>query len=308
MVKRSPRFGIRVVHLACWKPEILQPYHSDWFRFMDTEAREKKREVDTWVIRWNRQFEAREEHVPEKYVEQTVKTTAPVLRRLLLEVFQYLQVPEIDSTVALTCKAWFHVTRDPEYWRTCFISEFNPPTTEEQGNYRRKYISYRLGSCWHCKRLLSLPEISRKCPIFHQPICKTCNFLPECTIISFNSYQLHHKVTQATLTSLNIPSFTQFGTKVSYLLLFRNKMTSYANNRRRILLENIEVNYNERLKKEDKSEVEKFNLEEFYGKERKIWKLRKGEEALVTFCGLCGKREKVQKNVENFLEMVNSKG
>lgn len=85
-------------------------------------------------------------------------------------------------------------------------------------------------------------------------------------------------------------------------------MTSYANNRRRILLENIEVNYNERLKKEDKSEVEKFNLEEFYGKERKIWKLRKGEEALVTFCGLCGKREKVQKNVENFLEMVNSKG
>ena len=307
VVQRSTKFGIRVVHLSCWRPETTQPYKADWFFVMDVEARDKRGELVAWVNKWNSQFETKEEHVPAQYLTKSVMTTETPLKRLLLEVFQYLTVTDTETKVAYTCKAWFHVTRDEEFWRTRFMLEFNPSQTEQQGNYRRKFIAYRLGSCWHCKKLLSLPEISQRCPIFNQPLCKTCSRSSDCRLVSFTTFTDRCKATPATLKHLQIPYFLKLGSKVSYLLLFKTKMQAYAEARRRLLIQYIDLNHPELLTISLKNELQNFNFEAFYATEwERNCQLSKVEKELVQFCGLCGNRENVRKNVEMFVKQVQS--
>jgi hypothetical protein len=271
----------------------------------DELPKELEGEVEAWVRNWNKQFEAAEEDVPEKYMSKAVATTDTALRRLLLEVLQYLTTSETETLVAFACKEWFHVSRDEEFWKGRFISEFTPLETEAQGDYRKKYIAFTRASCWHCKKLQNIKAIYRMSPYFNRPICYACNHLPNCQIESFNSFMKRCKVTQATLDSLQVPSFSYPNTiKSSYILFYQAKLLPYAEARRKLLLSTLESDYPNSLRAEDKEVIAKCNLQAFYGAAGvRCW--MKGQAAVLKFCGRWGKRENLRKSVEEFLEQFD---
>ena len=306
VVKQSAKYGFRVFHLDCWKPEHLAPYRVDWFSF-DWEAKARLTEVRRWVERWNRQFEVHEELVPVQYLSKAVSTTGTALRRLLLEVFQWLNTTEMETTAAMCCKAWYHISREEEFWRTRYIADFHPAETDSQGDYRRKYIAYRLGSCWHCKKLVPVSEIQFKCKVFKQPLCKQCYLVQECHITPLNVFKLRQKVTLTTLESLGIPYFSYYGTKSSYVVLYKSKLQPYAETRRLLLLRTLDTEHPESLQARDRAKVQAFDFGRFYaGESAQV--LKGVEKALVEFCGKWGGREKLRTNVQLFLSTVEAYG
>lgn len=305
VVKITSMYGYRVYHLACWKPDKAVPYELANFTFGDAEAREKKGEVEAWVHSWNKQFGPVEEAmVPPLYLNQAVSTTYSPLRRLLLEVGVYLTTGEMETRVALVCKAWLHVTRDEELWKTRFISEFRPLETDAQGNYRRKYIAHVLGSCWHCNTIKPAADIQFRCRLFKRPLCKQCAKQPLCYITSFHNYMHSHWISKSVLDSLAIPSFLhRRNAKSTYMLVYQSKVKPYAESRRRLLLRTIDANYPGRLLPEVRAIMEAFDLGKIYG-EVSGWTISLLEMALVKFCGKGGKQEDLHRNIEEFFELL----
>jgi len=254
------------------------------------------------VEQWNCQFEHREELVPAQYLGKAVNTAGTPLRRLLLAVFQYCTMAEVERQVAYTCKAWFHVSRDEEYWRTRFVVDYHPSETEAQGDYRRKYIVYMQGSCWHCCKLLEMAEVHFKCSYFKRPLCKVCADLPECEVISFHEYASSHRVTSTTLIHLSVPSFPFRKAKSSYMLLFQRCLTLYSTTRRKQLLATIDSEHAGRLQPTERSLAEEFDLGKYYGD--RYQRVAGVGKALVEYCGRSCKRGDGKGKVEAFLEEV----
>lgn len=306
VVMHSAKLGVSVCHLTCWKPNSAVPMQRNWFKFRDMQAQSRKKEVEDWIETWNLQFTPKEDLVPQLYLNKAVNTSETSLRRLLLAVYQYLTPREIDTAVSLACRAWFHISRDEELWRTLFVAEFKPIETEGEGNYRRKYIAYLLGSCWHCKALKPVQEIVRICSIYKRPLCKQCAGQLPCSTMSFSSYMRAHKVSKSVLNCLSIPSFTQNHAKSSYLSTFQSKLQPYAETRRQLLLNTLDTNYPGRLQAEYREKMLAFDLGDFYGS----WCALSNtilDWAMVGFCGKGGRREDVISSCEEFLAAIGNK-
>lgn len=313
--KGIPKSGLRLTiyrtcssslyyHLTCWKPEPSVPITMEDL-WSDELPKELKREVEAWVRNWNKQFEAVEEDVPEKYMSKAVATTDTALRRLLLEVLQYLTTSETETLVAFACKEWFHVSRDEELWKGRFISEFTPLETEAQGSYRRKYIAFLWTSCWHCKKRVQLDQIEFKCPYFKRPLCWKCGRDKDCAIETVSYFTSTRGVTKTTIETLSIPHFSHYQKQSSYLMLYRDKLLPHAENRRKLLLRTIEANFPGSLSPEERRMLEIFDLGRFYYEGWDRRKLSSLEKGLVKFCGKCGNRENTMRSAQQFLEEIH---
>ena len=294
---RKPQF----FHLTCWRPEPARPVN---LRTMlrSVRAGQLRTEVKLWVREWNRQFEVAEELVPVEFLRKAVVTVEPPLRRLLLAVAQFLTTAETETLVAYTCKAWFHVSRDEEFWKTRFTADYHPSETEAQADYRRKYIACVRASCWHCKKLPAAREVYQISPYFNRLICYRCDSLPICQIESFYSFINRCKVTKATLDGLNVPYFPYQGTlKSTYLLLYETKLLPYAEARRQLLLKTIESEYPDVLSYWEKDAIAGFDFGHFYIYGRVEFLRGNFFIALCKFCGRWGNQKNLKKSVEEFL-------
>lgn len=289
-------------HLACWRPDPVIPLSLSSLCTWKIKDKEQLKEVEKWVEQWNYQFEHREELIPAQYLGKAVSTSGTPLRRLLLAVFQYCTMAEVESQVAYTCKAWFHISRDQEYWRTRFVADYHPSETEAQGDYRRKYIVYLQGSCWHCCKLLEIAEVHFQCSYFKRPLCNVCVDLPECAVVSFNEYASSHQVTSATLAHLSVPSFLFHKAKSSYMLLFQRCVLPYSATRLKQLLEIIDSDYVGRLRTAERSLVESFDLGKYYGD--RYQRVTGIGQALMKHCGKRSKSGNRKGEVETFLVAV----
>jgi len=248
-------------HLTCWKPRNLEPLSADSFWYKDEKAKERVGEVVAWVKDWNEQFITKEETVPAQFLQKTVNTTGTPLRRLLLEVFQWLNTSEIETIVAVCCKAWYHVSREEEFWRTRYVAELHPTETATEGDYRRKYIAYVKGTCWHCKSFLTLHEVYMRCPFFQRNLCKTCSNTPECQITSLNRYSERQNVSMELLKELNIPTFEFRSKPGNYMLVIAAKVVPFIQEQKTRLLRTIEELEGTAGKR---AIVEKFEVEAYY--------------------------------------------
>ena len=262
--------------------------------------------MEEWVRDWNRQFEVAEELVPVQYLSKAVSTTGTALRRLLLEVFQWLNTTEMETTAAMCCKAWYHTSREEEFWRTRYIADFHPAETDSQGDYRRKYIAHIRASCWHCKSDLRLDQIESMSPYFNRPICYNCHYQPACRIISFAHFSKRIGMSRPAIDSLSIPSFIDNNAKSSFISLIKPKLQPYAETRRTLLLRTLDAHYPGRLQTEEREKVLAFDFGQLclnvgWGKGPEAL-----DKALVKFCVKWRKRENVEKGAEQFLEDIKS--
>ena len=296
--------GIDYYHLACYTHTGLTPLNADKVTGKRVQEDRDKAVIREWVETWNRQFSAKEEEVPVQFLQKAVVTASTPLRRLLLEVFQYLTMPELETNVALSCKAWFHVSRDEEFWRSRVLSQFEPAETEAQGNYRRKYIAYWQGSCWHCKLVPSIDQICMKCPYFKRPLCTACASIPDLKIWSFRKYSREVLFSYGLLQELNVASFQYRKALSSYLYMIKEKVVPYVEAQKAKLVREIEaqglaVETTLRLARD----VENFNSDLYYdGNKQKSWKLR---STLAEFLGAKTTKQRWNGEVARLLQTLN---
>lgn len=236
-----------------------------------------------------------EAQVPDIYLKKAVATCESPLRRPLLSIYEYLSIQEIETRAVYVCKAWYHVSKDSEHWKSRFLAEIRPAETDSHSDYRRKYIFYMRAVCWHCN---SVPSCAVRCPLLNRPLCGPCSREEECRVASFARYSRTHFVSLTVLSQLSIPAFDHFQKKSSYILYFSREVTIYASIRRAILLRTIEQKYFGRLDSAAIGEIGAFDLWKYYGQESP----KRGSlicSALVRFCGKCGRRE--EENVRIFL-------
>ena len=108
-VKAAVRYAAaEYYHLNCWKPLIIAPLSINAFYLQGHPTQLRKAEVEAWVDHWNQQFAVQEEAVLAQFLRKAVSTASTPLRRLLLEVLQWLAVSEVETGVALVCKTWHH--------------------------------------------------------------------------------------------------------------------------------------------------------------------------------------------------------
>jgi hypothetical protein len=206
--------------------------------------------------------------------------------------------------VAVCCKAWYHVSREEEFWCTRYLAEFHPSETVPQIDYRRKYIAQIRVSCWHCKNQLELNQIESMSPYFNRPLCYNCRYQNPCVIRSFASLTRRLKISRATLDHLSIPSFVMYNAKSSFLILFTSKIQPYAETRRQLLLSTLDTQYPGKLRHEVREQVQAYDFGQIC---YSIWRRNVQsdlEKALIEFCIKWRKRENVNKSVEKFLEDI----
>jgi len=253
-------------HLRCYRPLEQCPvlFETD-VELKGVEHEKDVERVKAWVSKWNQRFTIDESKVPTQYLAQAVQTSSTPLRRLLLEVFQYLSTKEVELLVGLTCKAWFHESRDSEYWKTRFMQEFQPETTEAASCYRAKFIANYKGSCWSCKQVLSLEEIELKCPLHKRPLCKACSQdKPECWVVSLHSFVHSRSIHPSLPAYLDIRTFMQKRTKKCYYLDMVGKLTQYAEKRRVLLLDVIDRDYSTAVSAKLTTQIRQFDIALLY--------------------------------------------
>ena len=246
-----------------------------------------------------------EAQVPAIYLQKAINTSETALRRPLLAIYAYLSIQEIETRAVHVCKAWYHVSKDPEHWKSRFISDIRPKETDSYSDYRRKYIFYMRAVCWHCNSTPPCDLVTPRSPLLNRPLCGKCAKKGKCRIETFVRYSRTHFVSLTVLSQLNIPNFDYFGRKSSYILYFRREVAVYASIRRAILLRTIEQEYSGRLDTAVKAAIEAFDLWSYYGQESPSPELP-CINALVRFCGKCGRRE--EENVRIFLRNVEKRG
>jgi len=221
--------------------------------------------VEKWVSKWNQRFVVDPNKVPVQCLVGTVEVASTPLRRLLLEVFQYLSVKEIELQVGFACKQWFQVSRDAEYWKSRFIHNFQPATTDTVTCYRGKFIALHKGCCWSCKKFLQLDQIEMMCPLRNLPLCTDCSENnKECWVISLHSFVRHRYLHPSLPAYLNIQTFVYKNAMSCYYKDMAGKLRRYAERRRTLLLDTIERECATAVSGKMKAAIGRFRIKSLY--------------------------------------------
>ena len=292
----------RWYHMSCFRPLKPGPLNSDLDVVVYGNWNEEQlNELRQWVQAWNQQYVSTVEKIPAQYLAQAVQTSSTPLRRLLLEVFQYLYTREVELLVGLTCKAWFHVSRDSEYWKTRFMQEFQPATTKADTCYRAQYLACFKGSCWSCHKFLPLAEIELMCPVHKRPLCSSCKDKPECQLIELNRLLYWHRISPSLPKYLNIPVFKVKGIKVVYKETALASFIFYANHRRNQLLNLLTEKYEETISPAIIERIRTFDTETRYRRETESFTVK-----LSRFLGRNAAKELFEATVHSFVCGITS--
>lgn len=261
--KKRPHRPILHYHLFCWEPYFKEPLSTSTFEFINEQSKLKESELRARIDAWNRQFLVREEDLPAVYCSQAIRTSSTPLRRLLLLIYQYLTVEVVEARAALVCKAWYHVSRDSEGWKSRFFAVFRSWKSDPNSDYRKLYILYHLNSCWSCGCLPPLRFISTKCPYFKRPLCRKCAIQQPCSPTTIGRYAQDRCITMPLVATFNLPTFSHTYGLCNYRVVFAKVLVPYFTQAKAKLIAIIEQEFGQKAA-EAKNQVEEFNVERYY--------------------------------------------
>jgi len=189
-----------------------------------------------------------------------------------------LTMSEVEGRAGFVSKAWFHVSRDSEYWLTRYCSDFQL-ISASCSDVRREYIARRLASCWGCNRRPHLYEIAWKCSYFQRPICWWCSDQPAYTVLSLYYLSTTLQVSKATLVHLSIPLFLHDSQPSCYRFHLESRVLPYAHSRRALLLTGLSTC---KVPVAVVETIRKFDFGKYYGSGKVRSRV---EDLLVKFCG-----------------------
>ena len=267
-------------HLGCYQPPEYQVIDFRWNVETQSQTVDEARK---WVREWNRQWKVTETNLPEQFRSKAVKTESPYMRRLLIEVFEYLDTKEVEVTAARICRDWFHVTRDHELWKRRWIREFHPADTTEEDSYRTKYIVSIKTSCWKCLQPTSPDQMRLWCPLRSRPYCIPCSNQPTGGLSRLSTFFRNMRISPKLAARLNFRYFIYSKIKQNYKLDLVNTILPYATQRKELLIQELKANYSKEFDASDLFCINELDLKEIYMGEHGF-STRSGKLLLV-FCG-----------------------
>ena len=157
-------------HLSCFTPKLDQ-----YIRKADIKLKlddESKKTFMSWLDDWNSRHFSLES--PPSYpiaLSKEVISSNPIHKRMLLEIFKYLEVADIVKNICLVNKEFYHVTWEQELWRELFVRDYKEEIVTD--NWRLKYANDYGKACIECK---TMPDVENMyiCPMLKRVLCKKC--------------------------------------------------------------------------------------------------------------------------------------
>lgn len=306
-IKKRSVDGSKYYHMSCYEPPEEQIIDLHRHARLQKYVKEDWEIVKQWVEQWNSLLRVCVETLPAQFVAKAVGTTSSPLRRLLLETFQYLEMREIEQLVAFVCKEWFHVTRDNEFWKTQYLTSFQPSNICGTDNYRSKFIVIYQNCCWLCHTLISLNEIKLICPVHKRPLCRHCFKTDNGHIVTLNSYFTSRKISSTLVARLDFRHFIYDKFKQNYLSALGDTMLPYAEQRKHSLLSALQMLCPSKISIAELNAIASCDLWDFY-KSRYPSSYKRAMWSLSVFCGLDDEKEDFQENVLYFLSLLKRYG
>ena len=247
-------------------------------------------EIEKYVKEKNERLLCPKERLPSSLETKKVHTEPPAHRRLLIETFAFLSVMDCETAVALVCKAWLHVSRDQEAWKSRYITYFNPAVTVPEADYRSKYALDNRNSCWSCNKVCDAMTAFSTLVFGNRVVCSLCEELKECQMVDVLFFAQDAFMEKSTIKQLDFPKvkrITIFSKSKtfpcnSYPKMMYGPIVVYAEWRRRVLLSMLAANYSHLVSVADA--VKKYDLSAWY-RTRNSSGLTSVQMALVKFCG-----------------------
>ena len=124
--------------------------------------------VEKWAENWNKQFDFDEKCV-EIAGKRRVLTGSTVQKRVLMEIFKFLEVKTIVSVVVFVSKGWYSASWEDELWISLQNQSF-PRQIQSKTDYFTVFFS----SCVHCGHFLTQKNRHMVCPLTKRPKCVVC--------------------------------------------------------------------------------------------------------------------------------------
>ena len=157
-------------HLPCFIPKLDQYIcQSDINLNLDEES---KIVFMSWLNDWNsRHFSLENPPSCPVALSKEVTSSNPIHKRMLLEIFKYLEVSDIVKNICLVNKEFYHVSWEQELWRELFVRDYKEEIATD--NWRLKYATEYGKVCIECKTAPS-EENMYICPLLKRVLCKQC--------------------------------------------------------------------------------------------------------------------------------------
>ena len=310
------RDSLRWCHIDCYKPARPSPIAQSHFHVDQQRGRQQYHNdplpdssvtvltaLDTFVAAWNRQFTVCEPLVPGVYLRNSVCAgTAGRLKRMLLTVFAYLEVAEVEGGAGVVCRAWLSVVRDREMWVILCKRDFVAESDRETEDFRRKYIACYRASCFNCRLIPDVSQIVIKCPLHNRNLCKTCE--KDVKLLSFRSISGLFMVEKEAILSAKVPFFQIDSEKHCYYPAFVQKFVPYAQHRKEELEQFLESQFRDQQLTAEIAEIRKFDLSAFYSQKFDRFPSSLApfvystvNLSLVKYCGAVIKRDRLRSYV-----------
>ena len=167
--------AIDYYHMNCFTPKLNQ-----FIRKKDLEI--KLNEEDTsiflkWLEDWNaKQFSLKTPSSLKITISKQIKSSDPLYKRSLLEIFKYLDIEDILKNICLISKEYYHLTWNQELWHYYCVRDYHEKI--QTNDWKQSFINDYFIRCIECKQKPKEndPYI---CPFLKKVICDNCKKLEE---------------------------------------------------------------------------------------------------------------------------------
>jgi hypothetical protein len=163
-------------HLPCFTPRFNQYIIEK--NIIIKLNQENTKIFKDWLENWNSNFFPLDQIPPEKMKatlmlqDKSLTTSATRRRRMLIEIFLFLEINDISKVLPFVSKEFYHTTWEPELWKCLIKRDFLEISTESE-NWKHSYLKLYVSCCLECKEIPSEENFYR-CPLIKRVLCNKC--------------------------------------------------------------------------------------------------------------------------------------
>ncbi|OMJ66198.1 hypothetical protein SteCoe_37055 [Stentor coeruleus] len=218
-------------HLKCFKPRLPQYIREKDITINKLEDGHKKI-FQEWINDWNSKYFPLDSQPTSNNAistlmhDKSLSTTATRRRRILIEVFKFLDIYDLSKSLALVNKEYYHATWEPELWRCLIVRDFNEEASIDN-NLRHKYFELFKTCCIECKKIPNRCNYYM-CPLIKRILCLNCKNLDKYKLIGKTEIKTLYKICPKVLNikfgiSRKLVSVVYYGLFLELLKNFRQK-------------------------------------------------------------------------------------
>lgn len=190
-----------------------------------------------WLNNWNKIFYPLDyTPISIKIPSQSLNLVSSPKKRLFIEIFKFLPVRDILSSILLVNREFYQVSWSKELWQSLLIRDFNHKTIVE--NPKEIYSEKFSLVCRECFKLTIQSNFYR-CPLLKKTFCNNCIKLPKYLILNKTDIK---KIFNIDARKLRLEYFTcDEYQKVTYIFMVRDALEKFRFEQKQKVLKMIQI-------------------------------------------------------------------